>query len=77
MLALVLSAISAVLPLDVISTLPLEGDVTAKGGDYELVPFEVPKGTVEIRSSTPTTRRRTSSTSGCGTRTGNAAGAAA
>jgi MYXO-CTERM domain-containing protein len=38
--ALVLSAI--------ISTLPLEGDVTADGGDYVLIPFEVPEGTVEI-----------------------------
>ena len=41
--ALVLSAI--------ISTLPLEGDVTAEGGDYVLVPFEVPAGTVEIHFS--------------------------
>jgi MYXO-CTERM domain-containing protein len=32
----------------VISTLPLEGDVTAEGGDYVRVPFEVPEGTVEI-----------------------------
>ncbi len=32
----------------VISTLRLEGDVTPEGGDYEVVPFEVPAGTVEI-----------------------------
>jgi hypothetical protein len=32
----------------VISTLHLEGPVTADGGDYLLVPFEVPAGTVEI-----------------------------
>lgn len=33
----------------VISTLPLEGDVTREGGDYVRIPFEVPPGTVEIR----------------------------
>ena len=32
----------------IISTLHLEGPVTAEGGDYLLVPFEVPVGTVEI-----------------------------
>lgn len=32
----------------VISTLTLEGDVTSEGGDYVVVPFEVPAGTVEI-----------------------------
>ena len=32
----------------VISTLTLEGDVTPEGGDYVVVPFEVPVGTVEI-----------------------------
>lgn len=32
----------------VISTLTLEGDVTEEGGDYLVVPFEVPAGTVEI-----------------------------
>jgi MYXO-CTERM domain-containing protein len=31
-----------------ISSVSLEGDVTAAGGDYTLVPFEVPAGTVEI-----------------------------
>lgn len=32
----------------VISTLTLEGDVTPAGGDYVVVPFEVPAGTAEI-----------------------------
>ncbi|HKE18688.1 MAG TPA: CehA/McbA family metallohydrolase [Kofleriaceae bacterium] len=47
--ALVLTALTAILPLDVISTLPLEGDVTADGGDFARIPFDVPDGTVEIR----------------------------
>ena len=46
--ALVLTALTSILPLDVISTLSLEGDVTAEGGDYVRIPFEVPEGTVEI-----------------------------
>jgi MYXO-CTERM domain-containing protein len=46
--ALLLTALTSILPLDVISTLPLEGDVTAEGGDYVRIPFEVPEGTVEI-----------------------------
>lgn len=37
-----------VLVAAVISTLHLEGDVTAAGGDYAIVPFDVPAGTVEI-----------------------------
>jgi hypothetical protein len=41
MLAVVLGA--------VISTLTVEGEVTAEGGDYQSVPFEVPAGTVEIQ----------------------------
>ncbi len=49
MLSLVLTALTSILPLDVISTLPLEGEVTAEGGDYVRIPFEVPEGTVEIR----------------------------
>ena len=32
----------------VISTLTLEGDVGPEGGDYLVIPFEVPAGTVEI-----------------------------
>jgi MYXO-CTERM domain-containing protein len=46
---LVLSALISVVPLDIIDTLLLEGDIVAEGGDYALVPFEVPEGTVEIR----------------------------
>jgi MYXO-CTERM domain-containing protein len=45
---LVAGLISSFLPLDVISTENLAGDITAEGGDYALVPFEVPAGTVEI-----------------------------
>jgi hypothetical protein len=32
----------------ILATLSLEGDVTAEGGDYVLVPFDVPPGTVEL-----------------------------
>ena len=39
---------SAVVLAAVISTLTLEGDLTPEGGDYLVVPFEVPAGTVEI-----------------------------
>lgn len=35
--------------LAVLSTVPLSGDVTAAGGDYEVLPFTVPAGTVEIQ----------------------------
>lgn len=48
--ALVLAGIlTTTTPLDVISTLPLEGDITAEGGEYALVDFEVPEGTVEFQ----------------------------
>lgn len=47
--ALVLAGIlTTATPLDVISTLSLEGDITAEGGDYALHEFEVPEGTVEF-----------------------------
>jgi len=49
--ALVLAGILSTNPLAVISTEQLSGDITAEGGDYALVEFVVPEGTVEIRFS--------------------------
>jgi MYXO-CTERM domain-containing protein len=40
--------VTSVVLAAVISTLTLEGDVTREGGDYVVVPFEVPAGTAEI-----------------------------
>jgi MYXO-CTERM domain-containing protein len=39
---------SAILVATVLSTMNFQGDVTADGGDYVLVPFTVPDGTAEI-----------------------------
>jgi MYXO-CTERM domain-containing protein len=39
---------SAILVAAVLSTMSYEGDVTADGGDYVIVPFTVPAGTAEI-----------------------------
>ena len=39
---------SAILVATVLSTMNFQGDVTADGGDYVLVPFTVPAGTAEI-----------------------------
>lgn len=39
---------SAILVAAVLSTASFQGDVTADGGDYVIVPFQVPAGTAEI-----------------------------
>jgi hypothetical protein len=39
---------SAILVAAVLSTASFQGDVTADGGDYVIVPFQVPPGTAEI-----------------------------
>src|SRR5580704_6894750 len=39
---------SAILVATVLSTMNFQGDVTADGGDYVIVPFTVPDGTAEI-----------------------------
>jgi|GEM_PF-6531694 len=40
----------------IIMSFPLNGSVTADGGDYAIVDFEVPAGTVEIEHHTANTQ---------------------